>query len=138
MSHMSRVLYWLALILAIGVAVYLTITPMYGEKMTWVETTPSGQQVQHTDGGTYTLLDMIGARVLAVFAIPLLLAALPLFMTKPIARRRAGLICGALLAIFSFVASWSIGAYFYPSAVALLVAGVATRVQRSEVDPRTA
>ena len=133
---MSRALYWMALIWAIGVAIYLMLTPMYGEKMTWAETAPSGQQIQHTDGGTYTLLDMIGARVLTLFAVPLLLTALPLFMSTPLARRRAGLICGALLAVFAFVASWSIGAYFYPSAVALLVAGAATRVQRSEVEPR--
>src|SRR5215212_3047940 len=102
---------------------------MYGEKMTWTETTSSGQQVQHTDGGTFTLLDIQGVRALPLFAVPLVLVVLPLFMSSRRASRRASWICGLLLLVIALLGSMSIGLYYLPSALGLLISALATRTR---------
>ena len=123
---MSRVTYWFALAWTVGVTTYLVVAPIYGEKSTWMETTPSGAQVQHTDRGTSTLIDVNGPRVLAVLAIPLLLVAAPMLVRKP-RRRAVGLACGILLLGGAFISSWSIGMFYYPSALGLLISAASMR-----------
>ena len=130
---MSRIGLWFALVWILGVTVYLLVAPMYGEKMTWIETTPSGRQIQHTETGSSTLLDQNGPRILPALAIPLLLAGAPFATRTPRSRRIAALICGILLAIFAFLTSWTIGTYYFPPALALVLSAAAIRVRAQEV-----
>jgi hypothetical protein len=127
---MSRLTYWLALAWTAGVTTYLVVAPIYGEKSTWMETTPSGAQVQHTDGGTATLIDVNGPHVLAVLAIPLALVVAPMLVPKP-RRRPAGLVCGILLLALAFLGSFSIGMLYYPSALALLISAASIRLKKA-------
>lgn len=124
---MSRVTWWFALVWTVGVTVYLAVAPIYGEKKVWMETTPSGAQVQHTEKGSLTLLDVNGQRVLAVLAIPLMLVVAPALARKPDWRRKVGVACALLLFVLSFIASASIGLFYYPSWIALLLAATSMR-----------
>src|SRR5690349_11579684 len=123
---MSRVTYWFALAWTAAVTVYLVVAPIFGEKMTWTETTPSGAQVQYTDGGTATLIDKNGLRVLPILAIPIAVVLAPLLVRAP-RRRAVGLACGILLLALAFIGSFSIGTLYYPSALALLISAASLR-----------
>ena len=126
---MSRAGLWFALAWTVGVTTYLLVAPMYGEKMTWTETTPSGRQIQHTEAGSSTLLDQNGPRILPALAIPLLLVGVPFATRTPRSRRTAALVCGTLLAIFAFLTSWTIGTYYFPPALALVLSAAAIRAR---------
>jgi hypothetical protein len=68
-ERISRIAHFLAIGLAIAVALYLVVVPTYGEGMSWVETAPSGRQVMVVEKGSMTLLDVAGTRILIALAI---------------------------------------------------------------------
>jgi hypothetical protein len=120
---MTRITYVLALIWTVGVTLYLAFVPIYGERKSWIETRPSGETFRVTEPGTQTLVDVNGRSALLMLAIPLALVILPLAIRPSHRQRPAGITAGILLLALSFLGGASIGMYYYPSAIALLLAG---------------
>ena len=80
--------------------------------------------MQVTESGSQTLFDVNGLGVLWLLAIPLVLVALPMAFRQP-HRRRVGIACGIVMLALAFLGSASIGLYYYPTALGLLLAAVA-------------
>jgi hypothetical protein len=79
-----------------------------------------------------TLLQNEGRSVLVVFMVPITIAAVGAFAGRR-SKRKVRLRAGVLLAIGCFVAAASIGMFFIPSAIALIVAGILTPANESKV-----
>jgi hypothetical protein len=80
----------------------------------------------------HTLLENEGRSVLVVFIVPIAIAAVGAFVGRR-SKRKVRLRAGVLLAIGCFVAAASIGMFFIPSAIALIVAGIFTRANEPKV-----
>lgn len=73
---------------------------------------------QTTTPHTSTLLQVNGPRVLMLLAVPLVLAILPF-----IYRKAMWLAAGSMM-IFALITGFSVGLYYIPAAIALLVAAL--------------
>jgi MFS family permease len=90
-----------AVVAALAVALLLAVLPVYAS--------------------SETLVEHEGAWVMAVVLAPALVAALPLAL--PVAWRRRALIVVATIAVwFVIVAGFTIGVFFFPTAVLLVLA----------------
>jgi hypothetical protein len=78
-----------------------------------------------------TLLENEGRSVLVVFIVPIAITAVGAFAGRR-SKRKVRLGAGVLLAIGCLLAAASIGMFFIPSSIALIVAGVATRTDEPE------
>jgi hypothetical protein len=105
-----------ALVLAAVPSLLLAFLPVYSSESA---TATSGGAVS-TSSGRATLLDVNGPGVLVVLLVPVALATLGLIGS---ARRRRVLIwvAGGLLLGFALVSGLSIGLFYLPAAVALLL-----------------
>lgn len=126
---MSRITYLFALAWTLGVTIYLAVVPMYGERKSWVETRPNGETFQVVEPGTQTLADVNGSGVLLLLAIPLALVVLPVLFRRHRRRKHIGMFCAGVLLVLAFLGSASIGMYYYPSALALLIAVASDRAK---------
>jgi hypothetical protein len=94
-----------------------------------------------SEGGTVysatqqTLLENEGRSVLVVFLVPIAIAAVGAFAGRR-SNRKFRLRAGVLLAIGCLVAAASIGMFFIPSAIALIVAGITTRANEPDDAPK--
>ena len=79
-----------------------------------------------------TLLENEGWSVLVVFLVPIAVTTIGAFAGRR-SKRKVRLRAGVLLAIGCLVAAASVGMFFVPSSIALIVAGVITRVNATEV-----
>ena len=114
----ERVLRWFALAWAGAAYVALLWLPTYGE----IRETISPTGVHTVSRGSATLLAVNGPRVYGILAVPVL-AALLSILPWPGRIRRASVITAAVLAsAFVALGMASVGLFFLPSAVALVVA----------------
>jgi hypothetical protein len=117
-----NVLIALAALWATGVSLYLLFAPTYGSS---VSTYGPNSTASRSETRSYaTLLDVNGPQILFVLSLPVLLALSPLAFRK---HRRAALLgAGALMLCFSVLGALSVGTFYLPTALLLLLAG-ATR-----------
>lgn len=73
------------------------------------------------DGGEETLIDHEGAWVAAILGIPIAIAAAPL-IARPRSRRPALLTASALAVAFVLVTGFTVGLFYAPTAVLLMIA----------------
>lgn len=81
--------------------------------------------------GDRRLIEVNGYAVLLVLAIPLIISSVTLFVDGRL-RRPVNAIAAVLLLVFSFLASATIGYFFVPAALVLLVVAVWPRLWRAE------
>lgn len=102
-----------------GVVVRETITHPSGRRETRRYTRPPPKVERQTLLETENSPD---AQIVGVLAFPLLLAGIPLALNRTRFRATARAISAALLLAGSLVAGFSIGLYYLPSALAMIVA----------------
>ena len=95
--------------LALAAAIYLLVWPIY--------TGSDGLRTTHA-----TLLQVNGSWAILPVAFPVIIALVPLVVRKQAIRIIATLVIGA----FSFVAGFTVGLFYVPAAVAMLLAACVT------------
>ena len=114
----ERFLRWFAIVWAIGAYVVLLWVPIYGG----MRETSSSDGVHTVTRSSATLVAVNGARVYWILAVPVMAAVLTNF-SWPRRMHRAAIVVGAVLAsAFVVLGLASVGLFFFPSAVALIVA----------------
>jgi hypothetical protein len=123
MRTVATVLSGLAFLAALAWTIYLLTAPLYHTAST-VHTANGEQTVQ----GTATLVEANGSRVIVQLILVTLVAGLPLLVAliRSPAQRLVTWICALLLLAYSIAGSFTIGLAFLPSALLLLLAGIAT------------
>jgi hypothetical protein len=96
------------------------------------EASGGGSPAGVTASGTRssTLVQSDGWTVLLPLAVPVLLAAAPTVLRRPRARRAALLAAGVLLPVFVILAAASIGLFYAPAALAMVVAAIRSGTAR--------
>ena len=127
----------LSLVLASLASTFWLFVPVvaYEEAGGGADAGSSAVEVVPVERGRITLLEQEGSGILVALAIPVAVAALALALDRTRARRVSRTVAAALLAGFSFVALFSIGLSYVPSALAMVAAatvGVATRDRRPD------
>lgn len=113
---------------AAGVALFFLFGPAYETSYVSYDVTHSARQVASADiRGHASGLEVNGPHILFVLIIPIWLALLPLTIRKH--RRAALLAAGALLLGFCILGALSVGTFYLPSALLLLLAGATTRTE---------
>jgi hypothetical protein len=99
-----------------------------------------GEGASHTSGGEVrtfssneTLLEHEGPGVLLVIAIPVVFTGLALLAHRSRRRRVIRIALGTVMALGCFLALLSVGAFYAPAAILLLVAGLRTDRSRAVV-----
>ena len=125
-SRASRALVVAPLVLAVAATVALLVVP------TGREASGGGSPAGVTASGTRssTLVQSDGWTVLLPLAVPVLLAAAPTVLRRPRARRAALLAAGVLLPVFVILAAASIGLFYAPAALAMVVAAIRSGTAR--------
>jgi len=124
--RIQRVAPIIAAIWAAGVGLFFLLGPVYGTSTSEYSVTPTGGQVVSREvQGHSSGLEVNGPHIVFVLSIPILLALLPL--AAPRHQRTALLASGALLLVFCVLGALSVGTYYLPSALLLLVAGAITK-----------
>jgi uncharacterized membrane protein YozB (DUF420 family) len=108
------------LLLAVAATVVLLVLPTGTEDA--VSLGPDGRVVHDTR--STTLLRSQGWTVLVVLAIPVILAAMPPIPRGRERRRRAFVAAGALLCVFVGLSLPSVGLFYLPAAIAMVVGAV--------------
>ena len=111
----KRLTQFAAFFLALGAAVFLAVYPTYSQ------TSESADGAGSTSGAT--MVEVNGYWVLALLAVPVLVAALPLLFRGP-AWRTASFVSALLLVGCVIAGIASFGMFFVPAAVAAVVAVV--------------
>jgi hypothetical protein len=120
----TRLVDWIAPMWALSVCVYLVVAPVY---RTVSDSAPPGSDA--VDGRTGVPTDVEpaltrrGWAVSLMSLIPLVLSTFPLLCRPGSRRRVASLVAAAILSAFCVAALPSIGLYYMPSCVALVVQG---------------
>ncbi len=111
----KRLTQFAAFFLALGATVFLAVYPTYSQ------TTESADGARSTSG--QTLIEVNGPWVLALLAVPVLVAALPMFFRGP-AWRTTSFVSALLLVGCVIAGIASFGMFFVPAAIAAVVAVV--------------
>ena len=119
---LERGVNWLATVLAAIAAGYVLVVPFYSTVTVTSSTTGPGSQV--TEYGSETLLSVNGPRVLPVVLLPVVLAAIPLLRGTPHQRRVRSAVVAVLLVGFTILGGFTIGLFYVPSALAMLVLAI--------------
>ena len=93
-------------------------------------TTVLSDGTQVVESSRETLFDSEGMSVVALLAVPVLIAALAVLASRWHRARQARFVAGGMLFAACLVAAASIGLPYVPAAVGLLVAGAATPQER--------
>jgi hypothetical protein len=104
---------------ALGVTIYLAFVPIYEGVESLRE---AGMTAERITTAHRTLLEANGPGVLVPMLIPVVLTALPLLRFVSATRRRLEVISAMLLLVFVVVGALSIGLFYAPSAMAMLIA----------------
>jgi hypothetical protein len=117
-----QTLSFIAALWATVVALFFLFGPVYGTSTTAYSVTARGGQVASPQfEGHATGLEVNGPPVAFVLVIPMILALLPLAVRR---NQRASFIgAGVLSLAFCVVGAMSVGMFFLPSALLLLLAG---------------
>ncbi len=79
-----------------------------------------------------TFVDAHGAWVVPLLLVPVALAAVPLFRGRSSTVTTA---CGVILVVLSLIAGFSIGLYYMPSALLLLIGAGMVELRRTAAPP---
>ena len=128
-EKMPQALALVALIAALGVSVLLLFIPVYKGETTPPTNVITGMVTGQPREISATLLEVNGPRVLIPLAIPPLLAAAGLLAVLRARRWRRLLIWVAafLLAVFVFLTGFSIGMFYVPAMILLVVCAILTQ-----------
>lgn len=108
-----------SLAFAVAASVLLLILPIYaGERL---QVGPDGRSMA-TSLGSRNLLDMMGWRVLVPLGLPVLFAAMPVALMRTVLRPALEAIAATFLVGFALMGAVSVGLYYLPSAIAIIVA----------------
>ena len=72
------------------------------------------------------VLVVLGVEAVPMVLVPVVLAIIPMFAGKAAHLQLMCFVCGVLLTVFVWLAGFSVGVLFLPSAVAVLMAGLLT------------
>jgi len=121
-----QTLSFIAALWATVVALFFLFGPTYGTSTTEYSVTASGGQVASPQfEGHATGLEVNGPHVAFVLVIPIILALLPLAVRKH--QRASFIVAGVLSLAFCVVGAMSVGMFYLPSALLLLLAGATMR-----------
>ena len=112
----------LAAFLAAGASLLLLGLPVYATSTVIHSVGPSGNESSASASGTATLLEVNGPRGGLPLAIPVAIAVVPLLVPGTSRRRVAAYVCTGALVLFVILAGMSIGAFYAPSALAMVLA----------------
>ena len=125
---MERIIRWLALVVSLGAIATLWLMPMYTFQV--VSQRVGGEATSSV--GTDTLIGVNGYAVLGILAIPLL-AALSALLPWPARYRRGADVVGAIVvAVFCILGAFTVGVFFVPTALVLLLLAVWPRPRRHD------
>jgi hypothetical protein len=116
----NRLVLFLPLLLAVVATVVLLVVPTGREES--ISTGPSGVTIRSSR--STTLVQSDGLDVLVLLAIPVVLTGLPLVFRRPRWRRVALLAASVLLLVLVVLGAASIGLFYLPAAVAMVIAAV--------------
>jgi hypothetical protein len=126
-----------AILAAVAAALYLAIVPMYGGYVSVTDT--SGMSVAPAPLPRSTLAAVNGPGVYLVLILPIALASFPLITHEPLARSLATWSSAVLLTGFCMISAWTVGGFYTPAALTLLLAatlltvgGLRRRVERAD------
>ena len=121
----GRVLSAIAALWAAGVALFLLFAPTYETAVsTYGPNTPASEVARTEVRSHATALEVNGPQIAFTLSIPILVALLPLLFRK---HRRAALLgAGALTLCFCILGALSVGIFYLPTALLLVVAGAIT------------
>lgn len=121
MRKLATLLSGLAFLISIAATVYLLYAPLY-QYVRVIDTARDGETIR----GTATLVEVNGFWVVYLLVAVTLSSGAPLFvaLTRPTLQRLVTWVFALLLVAFSILGSWSIGLFFMPSAILLLIAGI--------------
>ncbi len=122
---MRRAANWFALAWTILVGGFFLFGPVYGTTTSATAISPAGPVGAPMRSGAAGLAAATGLWAYVVLALPALLAAVPLLVSPARPRRRLNLAFAAFLGLFALVGAASIGLFYVPVAIALIVAAVA-------------
>ena len=121
---MRRYAYWFALAATILASLYLLFGPIYSGRSSTYDA--SGTMVESIQPGQ-SLWDVNGSRALVAVAIPILLVVAPMLIRDPYYRHHATIGAGVLMWGVVLLGLFSIGMYYAPAAVALLLSATAKK-----------
>jgi hypothetical protein len=110
---------WASIVLTIAASLLLVFVP--------TESTSSAQGFAHR-----TLMEVNGQRVIILLLIPVVIALAPVVFPGLLMRRIATTLLGA----FSVVSSFSVGFFFIPAAIAMLIAASGKTQTSASIGPR--
>lgn len=110
--------------MALLASALLVFVPTGSYERTEVRVGPGGKQEQVSERGRTTLLDEEGSGVLAFLGIPVAVAALPVVLLRTRLARAAQAVAALLLLALVFLAAFSIGLFYFPSALAMTLAAL--------------
>jgi len=108
-----------------GVALFFSLAPTYQTSIaTYGPNTPASEVARTELRGHATALEINGPQILFVLSIPILLALLPLAFQR---HRRAALLGAAALTLcFCSLGALSVGVFYLPTPLLLLLAAATT------------
>jgi hypothetical protein len=121
---MRRYAYWFALAATIIASLYLLFGPIYSGRSSTIGA--DGSMVESVQPSR-SLWDVNGSRALVAVAIPVLLVVLPMLIRDPYYKHHAMIGAGVLMWGVVLLGLFSIGMYYAPAAVALLLSATAKR-----------
>ena len=129
---MSRYAHWFAIAWTILVTAFLMFAPIYSGHSTTFNS--DGAKIESIDPGR-TLLAANGPRALIAIAFPLMFVLAPLLANDRTLRRQIGIFSALLLFGFVLIGGFSIGLFYLPAAIAMLVFVVASRSRQEPEGP---
>ena len=119
-----------ALVWSVLLVVAAFVAPVYSTSSSAVSSAPSsGAAAAAEPTGTATLVAVNGAGVLLIVSLPLV-ASLVVAAALALGRRRLGWVVTSLLIVLNVLAMLSVGLFFVPTTVALIVACASTPLPR--------
>lgn len=108
-----------ALVWAVGAGVVFLVVPT-GQS---VSTSLQADGTEIVESARYTLVESEGLSVLAIMAVPVLITAAGVVASRSSNARRGLFTAGGVLVLACMLAAASLGLFYAPSALALLLAG---------------
>lgn len=121
---MRRVPLLLAFVWSLVISLYLLHAPLYSSVSTSVTASMAGMSTSIAPvNPRSTLLEVNGPRVLFILGLPVLLALLALLVPAA-ARARTAAIAGVLVGLFSLLGAMTVGLFYAPTALLVLLGAV--------------
>jgi hypothetical protein len=112
----------LALLWTLGAAAFFLLVPVYGRTSSARTISPDGTSTHVVSTGQVGLLAVSGWSALIPLTIPVLLCLVPLLLQSPKAQRRALAAAAMGIGALVLLGAASIGLFYVPAVVALVVA----------------